>query len=283
MSHTLYCPLLLAILLIDVLTFSACLEFYIVLSLYLEIEVAESRIIQLQRKYIEISVKAAKVMSGNVLVKNLHYSFISLPPKLKKERKKFIREAKADLDQAKSVDDIFDVIGKHSDYLRYSLLKYAIDLYGSDELKKEMSDYESEMKMFRKETRLKIFSKVCDDEPEKVNGNFSEMVTKHDIDWATATLEDVERFRVEVCRELSLYDFSLNLVRVARGCVEVTWKVPKSLVAYIQKSVKPNSQSMREHNVTTLTIDGFIAYDSIIGMYRQTRFTVLSKVLYYML
>ena len=254
-----------------------CLEFYIVLSLYLEIEVAESRIIQLQRKYIEILVKAAKEMSGNVLVQNLRYSFISLPPKLKKERKKFVREAKADLKQAESVDDIFDVIGEHSDYLRYSLLKYVIGLYGSDELKKEMADYESEMKMFRKETRLEIFSEVCDDEPEKVNGNFSEMVTKHDIDWATATLEDVERFRVKVCRELSLYDFSLNLVRVARGCVEVTWKVPKSLVAYIQKSVKPNSRSMREHNVTTITIDGFIAYDSITGMYRQTRSTVLSK------
>ena len=259
------------------LTFSACLEFYIVLSLYLEIEVAKSRIIQLQRKYIEISVKAAKEMSGNVLVPHLRYSFISLPPKLKKERKKFVREAKADLKQAESVDDIFDVIGEHSDYLRYSLLKYVIDLYGSDELKKEMADYESEMKMFRKETRLEIFSKVCHDEPEKINGNFSEMVTKHNIKWATVTLEDVERFRVEVCRELSLYDFSLNLVRVARGCVEVTWKVPKSLVAYIQKSVKPNSQSMREHNVTTLTIDGFIAYDSITGIYTQTRSTVLSK------
>ena len=72
------------------LTFSACLEFYIVLSLYLEIKVTTSRIIQLQRKYIEISVKAAKEMSGNVLVQNLRYSFISLPPKLKKERKRFV-------------------------------------------------------------------------------------------------------------------------------------------------------------------------------------------------
>ena len=248
-----------------------------VLSLYIEIEVATFRITQIQKRYIEISTNAAEEMSENVSVRNLRYSFISLPPKLKKERKNFVREAKSDFQKAKSVDDIFDVVGEHFDYLRYSPLKYAIDLYGSDELKKEMAGYESEMKMFRKETRLEIFSEVCDDAPEKVNGNFSEMVTKHDIDWATATLEDVERFRVEVCRELSLYDFSLNLVRVSRGCVEVTWKVPKSLVAYIQKSVKPNSQSMREHNVTTLTIDGFIAYDSIIGIYRQTRSTVLSK------
>ncbi|CAI8006870.1 Ankyrin repeat domain-containing protein 50 [Geodia barretti] len=88
------------------------------------------------------------------------------------------------------------------------------------------------------------------------------MVSKHQMDWRTATLEDVEKFRIQVCRELSLYEFSLNLVKVAKGCVEVTWRVPRSLVTYIQNSVKPSSQSMMEHHVATLTIDGFIVYDS---------------------
>ncbi|CAI8045392.1 Ankyrin repeat domain-containing protein 29, partial [Geodia barretti] len=119
---------------------------------------------------------------------------------------------------------------------------------------------------FRKETRLEIFSEVCADEPEDINGRFTTMVSKHQMDWRTATLEDVEKFRIQVCRELSLYDFSLNLVKVARGCVEVTWRVPRSLVTYIQNSVKPSSHSMMEHHVTTLTIDGFIVYDSSFAM-----------------
>ena len=230
-----------------------------------EIEIARSKIVQLQKCYIEISMKAAKEMSENVSVRNLRFSFISLPPKLKKEHRKFVKEVKVDFKQAESVDDIFDVIGEHSDYLRYSLLNHAIDLYGSAELKKEMEDYVRRMKAFRKKTRLSIFSEVCDDEPEVINGKFSTVVSKHQMDWNTATLEDVEKFRIAVCRELSLYDFSLNLVRVARGCVEITWRVPRSLVAYIQKSVKPSSPSMMEHHVTTLTIDGFIAYDSTFG------------------
>ncbi|CAI8058513.1 Ankyrin repeat domain-containing protein 50 [Geodia barretti] len=101
---------------------------------------------------------------------------------------------------------------------------------------------------------------------EVVKSKFTTMVSKHQMDWRTATLEDVEKFRIQVCRELSLYDFSLNLVKVARGCVEVTWRVPRSLVTYIQNSVKPSSQSMMEHHVTTLTIDGFIVYDSSFAM-----------------
>ena len=220
---------------------------------------------QLKKSYIDILEAAAKEMSANVPVRKLRLSLISLPPEVKKECPKFVKEARADFKQVELVDDVFDVIGEHSDYLRYSLLNHAIDLYGSAELKQEMEDYVTKMKAFRKETRLAIFSEVCEDRSEIINGKFSTIVSKHKMDWNTATLEDVEKFRVAVCRELSLYDFSLNLVRVARGCVEITWRVPRSLVAYIQKSVKPSSPSMMEHCVTTLTIDGFIAYDSTFG------------------
>ena len=228
-------------------------------------KLTKEKISQLQKCYIDISARAAEHMSSNVTVRNLRYSVLCLPPNLKNEYKKFVKEAKADIKEADTVDDIFYVVGEHNDYLRYSLLKHLIELYGSDQLKKEMEDYVAVVKAFRKKTRLEVFSKVYDDKPQKVNGMFSTIVTKHKKDWATATLEDVECFRSDVCCELSLYDFSLNLLRVSRGCVEITWRVPRSLVAYIQKSIKPSSLAMREHHVTSLTIDGFIAYDSTTG------------------
>ena len=240
-----------------------CYRFYVYIGH--ELEVARKKVAELQKCYIDISTRASEEMATSVSIKNLRYSVLCLPSHLKKEHKKFVREAKADLKEADSVDDVFIVVGEHNDYLRYSLLKHLIDLYGSDQLKKEMGDYATRVQTFRMETRLEVFSEVCDDQPEKVNGRFAEMVTKHKMEWARATLEDVERFRIEVCRELSLYDFSLNLLRAERGCVEITWRVPRCLVAYIQKSVKPSSQAMREHHVTSLTIDGFIAYTSTTG------------------
>ena len=228
-------------------------------------KLTKENISELQKCYIDISARAAEHMSSNITVRNLRYSVLCLPSNLKKEYKKFVKEAKADIKEADTVDDIFYVVGEHNDYLRYSLLKYLIELYGSDQLKKEMEHYVAVVIAFRKETRLEVFSEICDDQPDKINGRFSKMVTKHVKDWATATLEDVERFRIEFCRELSLYNFSLNLLRVSRGCVEITWHVPRSLVAYIQKSIKPSSLAMKEHHVTSLTIDGFIAYDSTTG------------------
>ena len=219
----------------------------------------------MQKEYVDLSVYAAEELNKNVSVKKLRYSLLCLPSNLKREHKKFLKEAKADIKEAESTDEVMYVVGEHYDYLHYTLLKYVIGLYGNDDLKEKMEKYEEKIKAFRKETRLQIFSDVCADEPQNINGRFTTMVSKHQIDWRTATLEDVEKFRVQFCRELSLYDFSLNLLKVARGCVEVTWRVPRSLVTYIQNSIKPNSQSMIEHHVTTLTIDGFIVYDSSFG------------------
>ena len=219
----------------------------------------------MQKEYTETFTCAAEEMNANVNFKKLRYSLFCLPPNLKKEHNSFINKAMREIKEAESSDDLMFVLGKHHHYLHYSLLKYIINMHSSEVLKRKMADYVKKMEAFRKETRLEVFSKVCDDEPEEINGRFAKMVTKHQMEWNTTTLEDVEKFRIQVCRELSLYDFSLNLLKVARGCVEVTWQIPCSLVSYIQNSVKPNSQSMANHHVTILTIDGFIAYDSTFG------------------
>ena len=230
-----------------------------------EVKHTSEKIDELQKEYIDISVCAAEELSSSIEVKKLRYSLLCLPSNLKKEHKRFAKEAKAQIKQAESSEDIIDVIGEHYDYLHYSLLKYVIDLYGGQELKEKMANYVEKVKVFRKETRLQVFSEVCVGQPEEISQKFVEMVSKHQWDWRTVTLDDVEKFRIQVCQELSLYDFSLNLLKVARGCVEVTWRVPHSLMTYIQNSIKPSSQSMMEHHVTTLTIDGFIVYDSSFG------------------
>ena len=100
----------------------------------------------------------------------------------------------------------------------------------------------------------------------KVDEKFRSAITKQDIDWFTATLEDVEKFRNDLCSELSLQKVSLQLAVVAQGCVEITWLVPPSLVAYILETMKLSSPTMRSHHVSKLTIDGFIVYDSTIGI-----------------
>ena len=237
----------------------------------------KAKVLQLHKCYVNIASCAEQyIMSINISVHELCRSLLWLPPALTKEHKALIQKAKADIKVAESVDEVFDVVGR-CDFLNYSLLKYIIDMYGSDKIKDEMANYAMQIKAFRRETRLQVFSEACEDKPEKDDGKVSLLVAKHDMDWATVTLEDVENFRLDVCREVPLYSFSLNLSEVARGCVEVTWQVPHSLVTYIQALIKPSSPSMMKHHVSTLTIDGFIAYYSTTGIFITLRILYMNN------
>ena len=222
----------------------------------------KGRITQLQKIYIDITSRAAEYMKDFISVRTLRYSVLCLPQHLKKEHKMFVKEAKCDIKEAETSDDIFYVVSEHRDYLNYSLLQYLTDLYGNDELKKEMADFVKKIEAFRRETRLAIFCEVCGDDKPEENEKFAKLVTKHLMNWATATLEDVERFRRDICHELSLYEFSLNLKKVVRGCVEITWQFTCSLVVYIKDQIQPSSPSMMRHNVSTFTI-----YDPYTGIY----------------
>ena len=206
------------------------------------------------------------MISSKVEVRHLRQSFFLRPRDLRSEHKAFVKENKAELKGAESIEDLFITADEYWDFLNFSLLKHLINRHASEEIKVEVVEYGQQICAFRKKTPLNIFSKVYQrKEIRKVDEKFSKIITEHNIDWSTATLEDVEMFRNQLCSELSLYEFSLQVAVLISGSVVITWLVPQSLVAYFLKSVKLSSQSLRDHHVTKFTIDGFIAFNSTIG------------------
>ena len=222
---------------------------------------------QLEKTFDDIILHAQEDMIRNkIKIRYLRHSIIRLPGDLKREHEFFVEKVKTELKKAESIEDIFLILDDYWDYLNYSLLEHIVDRHiSSDEVKKEMTEYAKEISSFRMKTRLNIFYHVHKRIP-KVDEKFRSVVTKQAVSWSTATLEDVEKFRNDLCSELSLQTFSLQLAVVARGCVEITWLVPPSLVAYVKESMKLSSPTMRSHHVSKLTIDGFIAYDTTIGI-----------------
>ena len=207
------------------------------------------------------------MIRNKIEVLHLRHSIMRLPGDLKNEHHIFVKKVKAELKKAETIEDIFFTVDDYWDFLNYSLLEHIIDRHASDNVKKEMAEYVAQVNAFRRKTRLDKFSKIYKRKEKKVDEKFRTLVTEHDIHLSTTTLEKVEEIRHDVCSELSLREFSLQLAAVAPGSLVITWLVPQSLVAYIQKSVKLSSPAMRKHHVSQLTIDGFIVYDSTIGIY----------------
>ena len=221
---------------------------------------------ELEKKFDDLVLQAQEDMTTNhVDVRHLRHSITRLPCQLKSEHKEFIKEVKDDLKKAESVDDVFLIADEYWDFLNYTLLQHIIDRHASAEVNTEMRRFAQEILAFRKETSLYGFSKANKRKPKKANDEFKKLVSEHKIDWSTATLEDVEQFRNDICSELSLFSFSLQLAAVTTGSVVLTWLVPQSLVAHIQKAITLSSQTMRKHHVTQLTVDGFITYCSTAG------------------
>ena len=196
---------------------------------------------------------------------HLRLSVVNLPGDLKSELNYFRKEIRDNMLAAKSVDEIFVYLSRHWDFLNYSLLEYLIDRHASEKVKKEMGKYVEKIRVFRRNTKLQIFFKTRGRIPTVDKEFRKRVVTEHDMDCATATLEDIEKIRNNYNNELLLSNFSLLFYSVTCGSVEITWLVPESLVAHIQKSIKPSSPFMRNHNVTKFTIDGMIVYDNATG------------------
>ena len=230
------------------------------------IEVTKATIKQLEEKFDDLVSRARKHMvATRVDVQDLLQSITLLHGDLKSEHKLFIQEKEEKLRKVESINDVFITANGYWDFLNYSLLQHVIGKHASDEIKKAMQRYSGEITQFRKMTKLRVFSKVHKRKPKKADDEFKKLFSEHKINWSTATLEDVEQIRNDICNELSLSTFSLQLAAVKMGCVVLTWLVPQSLVAHIQKAITLSSQTMRQHHVSQLTVDGFITYDSHAG------------------
>ena len=230
------------------------------------ISMVNAKIKELERKFDDLVLHAQDDMTNNhVDVRHLRHSVKCLPSHLKSEHEHFTERKEDALRKAKSVDDVFFTADGYWDFLNYSLLQHIIDRHASDEIKKEMEMYVQEIVSFRKKTSLRGFSKAYRRKPKKADEKFKKLVSEHNFDLSTATLEDVEQFRNDICSELSLFPFSLQLAALTTGSVVITWLVPQSLVAHIQKAITLSSRTMKKHHVTQLTVDGYIIYDGNAG------------------
>ena len=201
----------------------------------------------------------------SVDVQKLRDYIMILPTTLKDEHRKFVRENKAEI-MNENIDAIFITAMAYWNFLNYSHLQYVIEHLGSNEIKSKMKAFVKKICIFRRDTLLKPFSKVYSRKPNLKNEENKILETKQEgINLATVTLQYVEDFRNELSSELSLLVFSLQLVKIQDGCLMLTWQVSGSLVAHIQTTIKPNSPTMKRHNVSLFIVDGFVAYYSCAG------------------
>ena len=177
----------------------------------------------------------------------------------------------------RSVTDIWVALNKFFNFLNYSILQHVLTKFTNRALQGRMDAYKDRIYTFFKRTRLCDFLQCWPswkrDPPVKELRDF---VAKSRKDWDTCTLHDLENLKGRLATKLLLPKFVFLLKNASRGCLEVTFSIPPSLVEQLQTEVKNTPlREFVEMEIESITVDGVVCYEAPLLQY-----TTLLKQLY---
>ena len=176
-----------------------------------------------------------------------------------------------------SVTDIWVALNTFFNFLNYSILQHVLTKFTNRALQGRMDAYKDKLYTFFRRTRLCDFLQCwpsCKrDPPVKELRNF---VAKSRKDWDSCTLHDLENLKGRLATKLLLPKFVFLLKKASRGCLEVTFSIPPSLVEQLQTEVKNTPlREFVEMEIESITVDGVVCYEAPLLQY-----TTLLKQLY---
>ena len=176
-----------------------------------------------------------------------------------------------------SVTDIWVALNKFFDFLNYSILQHVLTKFTNRALQGRMDAYKDKIYTFFKRTRLCDFLQCwpsCKRDPPVKE--LREFVAKSRKDWDTCTLHDLENLKGRLATKLLLPKFVFLLEKASKGCLEVTFSIPPSLVEQLQTEVKNTPlREFVEMEIESITVDGVVCYEAPLLQY-----TTLLKQLY---
>ncbi|CAI8014929.1 NLR family CARD domain-containing protein 3, partial [Geodia barretti] len=176
-----------------------------------------------------------------------------------------------------TVTDIWVELNQYFNFLNHTILQHILTKFPNKQLQSRMDEYRERLYSFFTQTRLCDFLQcwpmMGQDCPTK---ELREFVVKSSEDWETCTLADLDNLKGKLATKLLLPDFTFILTRASRGCLELTFSIPPSLVNYLHTIVKATELTeFGDMEIETITVDGVVCYVTPLLQY-----TTLLKQLY---
>ena len=185
-----------------------------------------------------------------------------LPQAIKVEVQQSVKESLPDIYSAKTIEEIFGVLNLQVwNFLNYGLLQHLVNIYGLDETKEAMKKYASSVESFRKETSLKAFREaypvgMCPTFPADLRQKLRKLTFKHGNLSDATSLDVIENFRKELCREFSLPDLIVILADLKKGSITSVWLVPPAVTTTLSNEMlRGNFQFLQQHCILELRIE----------------------------
>ena len=144
-------------------------------------------------------------------------------------------EHREEINRAKTISEIFNILCAYWNYLSYEILEYIIDLYGTNDDKERLKSYNEQLHNF---CERRIFE-LPHDQPGSSSsaGNSLSMgqnkfVVKLNVR-EDITCKEIRQIRGRIAKILRVNLASLTIDCVDKGCVQLTFLVPKFIAQEI--------------------------------------------------
>ena len=205
----------------------------------------EEQIEQLDEEYTEIESLLLETIKHHSIPHKTMLKWIQvLPMALKSQFSELLqRNAKA-LSNASSVDELYIIVSPYWNSLHPTLLEHLIKKLADGKLRSRMNKYTDKLRKFRVRTKLGDFI-------EKWVGGappgFDDFVVELGEEWRERTVEDLEQFRIRLCRQQCIGGHMTYMKKVIPGSVFVELALPHCRFPLVFDEV--TQKFLREENV----------------------------------
>ena len=180
-----------------------------------------------QTQFAMVVMRIVESLDTRIRLSSLVFFLLECP--LTEHRKGAQSTYENDLNNAKSVYDVFNVIRPFYSFFGYTLIKAIITTFGTEDDKQRIAEYEPLLKAFCKR---RVYECPIDALGRKSKDDFL-LVVKLKDELEKYTLEAVDKFRSKLCEVFGLPDGVLQFIGAEEGCVELHFAAASSLESVI--------------------------------------------------
>lgn len=176
-----------------------------------------------------------------------------LPTTLKYQHRHFLENRSSQIANATTIEEIFSILNSYCNFLNCSLLAHVINMFGDEEVRKELNSYLTALQSFRSHTKITDFIKAFPENSE-IPPEFVILKMRMGTEWEHCTLEDIEEYRKSMAEHLSLADYAVYLMGGLPGSIYLLWSIPDHAVCIYAFTVDQHFSNW--HSIEEVTIDG---------------------------
>ena len=189
------------------------------------------------------------------------------------EHRSVFHEQKDKLESAATLDEVFKVIKPFCSFFNYNLVKYMINLLGSDDDKTELETYETKFEEYAKR-RVCESPRLASPTAEQMNV-YVKLESRFSDNYS---LVDLQKFRIEISKILKVSPYVMRLCCIEKGCIKLTFQIPRFVEQRLFPLTSEQESSLLQRGVVQL-ICGSYEYqnDQVSQLVIQSEWMYLTK------